>query len=332
MIVTEPSTFHCGPLDVDVIGGPAALAAKVAECLLLFDHVWPSPQRRIRFEVTRAAPVAMGEGTYLSCARMTARLRPDGSLEATTRSGAWCEGHIDLEPDLDVWTITVPDAAIEAGALEDVEDLVGLALTTGWRRAGWVPLHAAGVVHDAGVCALLCAPSGGGKSTLSAGLVRRGWRVLGDDKLLVRTEPGARPRVAALLHTFNLHPSTREWFPEVGDLEQLPRYSAWTPKRKLSVTSVWDSAPAFEAEPTHVVTLERAGRAGTVATAPLSATDVLSTLLHQTVIPAERGTAAHITRTIAACARDVRGLAIRIGDDAYRDSAALDAVEQALLA
>ena len=59
---------------------------------------------------------------------------------------------------------------------------------------------------------------------------------------------------------------------------------------------------------------------------------MLSTLLQQTVVPAHRPTATSITRTVAACARTVRGIDLRIGDDAYRHPAVLDAVEQALIA
>jgi hypothetical protein len=50
------------------------------------------------------------------------------------------------------------------------------------------------------------------------------------------------------------------------------------------------------------------------------------------VIPSDRRVAASITGVIAACARQVRVLAIEIGDDAYRNPEALDPVEKALLA
>jgi hypothetical protein len=329
MTVPGPSAFSCGPLDIEVVGAPDALVAKITECLLLFDHAWPTPRRAVRIAAAAAEPAAMVDGTYLDCARMAVRHRTDGTIEATTRSGAWSRGA--APGDVDTWSITAPPESVDSGALEDVEDLVGLALTTGWRRAGWVPVHAAGVVHDEGVCALLCAPSGGGKSTLTAALVRRGWRVLGDDKLLLRTEPDGRTRVAALLHTFNLHPGTRQWFPEVGDLERLPAYSAWTPKRKVKVTSVWDGATASEATPTHVVTLRRVPGPAVVTAVAIPGSDVLSALLHQTVIPSDRATAAAITRTIAECGRSVQGVELRIGDDAYRDPDAMDAVEQVLL-
>ena len=100
-----------------------------------------------------------------------------------------------------------------------------------------MPLHAAGVVDDSGNCALVCAAVGWREvHAHRRRWCARGWRALGDDKLLVRESTRTSTvRVAALLHTFNLHPATRSWFPEVGDLECLPTYSAWTEKRKVSV-------------------------------------------------------------------------------------------------
>ena len=91
---------------------------------------------------------------------------------------------------------------------------------------------------------------------MTAAFVRRGWRTLGDDKLLARLDADGSVRVAALLHTFNLHPSTRTWFPEVGDLERLPTYSAWTEKRKVAVSSIWDAATADVGVPNRVVALD----------------------------------------------------------------------------
>ncbi len=292
----EAAAFGCGPLEVDVSGGPPALVDKVVEALSLFDHVWPSQPRMVRIRVESAPFVAPVDATYLSCARMVVGAPGDDLLEATTLTGAAASGR--LAAARDDWTITAPPEAVADGTLEDVEDLVGLALTTGWRRAGWVPLHAAGIVDAAGNCVLVCAPSGGGKSTMTAAFVRRGWRTLGDDKLLARLDADGSVRVAALLHTFNLHPSTRTWFPEVGDLERLPTYSAWTEKRKVAVSSIWDAATADVGVPNRVVALSRsatrgASSAGVVST-PLSQPAVLATLLRQTVIPSIPTVAASI--------------------------------------
>jgi hypothetical protein len=222
----------------------------------------------------------------------------------------------------------VPHALVETGKLEELEDLLSLVLTTGWRREGWTPIHAAAVVKN-GMCAVFCAPTGGGKTTLTAAFVRGGWNVLGDDKLLLRVH-GGRPEIAALLHTFNLHPKTREWFPEVGDLERLPRYSVWTEKRKVSVASIWEHAPVRTARPSVLVWLERCETNGAILARPLAEHEILATLLRQTVIPADPATARAIVSPIAAVAAQLRGVRLEIPRDAYRDPGLFERLEAAL--
>jgi len=326
--VVGVASYGCGPLEVDVCGDPPQLVEKVQESLALFDHRWPSTSRSVSIRVGAGPFASPVPPAYLSCARMVVDAPAPDVLAATTCLGAAATGY--LADDHDEWSITAPPEALDAYALEEVEDLVGLALTTGWRRAGWVPLHAAGIVDDHGNCVLLCAPSGGGKSTMTTSFVRRGWRTLGDDKLLARIGDDGEVRVSALLHTFNLDPSTRHWFPEVGDLERLPTYSAWTQKRKLPVRSVWDDALAHHGVPTRVVTLSRAATPGTVVATPLPGPAVLATLLRQTVIPSDPVLAASIVDVVAACSRQVVGLSVEIGENAYQRSDALEQLEALL--
>ncbi len=212
---------------------------------------------------------------------------------------------------------------------EDIEDLVGLALTTAWRGLGLVPVHAGAVVHN-GACALLCAPSGGGKTTLTAALIRRGWATLGDDKLLLSLGPDGRPRLEALIHTFNLHPNARRWFPEVGELAALPRYSAWTEKRKVRIADIWPGVTCERGEPTHLVRVHRHEGADGVRVRALPAAELLSILLRQTVIPNDRRLARGILATVAATAGRLVGLEVELGHDVYRDPDRLAALEGAL--
>jgi hypothetical protein len=222
----------------------------------------------------------------------------------------------------------VPDSLVEQGKLEEIEDVLSLVLTTGWRHEGWTPIHSAAVVKEH-ACVVICAPTGGGKTTLTAALVRRGWQVLGDDKLLLRMRDG-RPNVAALLHTFNLHPKTREWFPEVGNLEHLPRYSVWTEKRKVSISSIWSHAPAQTAEPTLLISLRRNMDVRDPIITELGEEGILETLLRQTVIPADRASARGIVSTVARTAVRLRGLSVEVPTDAYRDPQFLDLLESAI--
>jgi hypothetical protein len=191
-----------------------------------------------------------------------------------------------------------------------------------------VPLHAAGIAHGrSGV--LICATSRGGKTTLTLGLARRGWHVVGDDKLLLGRNDG-QFLVAGVKHMLNVDPATREWFPEVGDLDALPIYSEWSPKRRVALSSIFPLAAAATMGVTHVVALDRSGRRGPLHVRPMAFAEILSTLLHQTVIPRQPGVARPITTALAGLAQSVRGVRVVLPDGAYDDPRALDGLEAAL--
>lgn len=320
------SIFCCGPLRVTLRSQDAYLHDKITETLGLYDLTWPPPHRPINLSARRSSRLEpAASGTFLRCARMLVDSGPQ-VLSASTTSGVHASARLGEQGE--TWDIAVPNRVFEQGKLEEIEDILSLVLTTGWRRQGWTPIHAAAVENNTG-CVVICAPTGGGKTTLTAALVRRGWRVLGDDKLLLRVQDG-RAVIAALLHTFNLHPKAQEWFPEVGDLERLPRYSVWTEKRKVSISSIWSHAPAHMAEPSVLICLSRNDEALDAIISPLSDGQILETLLRQTVIPAERSTARDIISSVARAASQVKGLSVEVPREAYRAPAFLDALEQAI--
>ena len=318
--------FFCGPLHVSVRAGDAALRDKVAEALSLYNFRWTPPYRRLDLDVARSTvPAARAAGRFLQCARMSVDA-VDSGLTASSMSGAGAAGR--LRDTADEWSISVPAGDLTVGSLSDIEDLVGLALTTGWRRGGWVPVHAGAVVRGKR-CVLLCAASGGGKTTLTLALVRRGWQAIGDDKLLLACS-GQGPQVGALVHTCNLHPQTRAWFPEVGDLERLPVYSAWTDKRRVPIETVWPGGTSGGGLPTHVVQLSRGDVEGKIRVEPLAHAEILPTLLRQTVLPGDPAVTRQMLRTLAAATQGLQGLQIEVGLNAYRDDACLDILEAAL--
>jgi hypothetical protein len=316
--------FLCGPLAVTVTAQDPVLRDKAADTLGLYNVEWDRPHLEIGVHLhTTDSPARMLAGTYLVCRFMNVDLTETG-LRASCESGAW--GLYDQRRER--WEFFVPSP--EGRGLVDIENLLGLVLTTGWRRLGWVPLHAAAVVRD-GRCAILCASSGGGKSTLAAAMLHRGWHVVGDDKLLLRLGQDRQSEIVALLHNLNLHPQTRDWFPEVEQIERLPAYSAWTPKRRVSAREIWPDQTAYHAHPSHLVQIERRPDPSGFGLVPMSQNDLLSILLRQTVIPREKAVARQILDTVAATARQLHGLRLEIGDDAYRDSAGLAVLESALL-
>lgn len=276
----------------------------------------------------RTVGVASGEaarGSFLECAQMLVDTTPAG-LRATTMRGASLRG--DFQNGAERWEMEVPDSLVAAGRWPEIEDLISLVVTTGWRRAGWLPIHAAGLTdNDRGL--LVCAMSGGGKTTFSLALVRRGWQLLGDDKLLVGDVDG-KLVVGAIKQILNLDPAAVRWFPEVGDLRDLPEYSAWSPKRRVPLTSFWPSAPAYAMRATHLIVVDRRPGRGEVRVTPLSEGEAMGALLRQTVVPLDRTVALPIVTMLARVAGRVRGFRVEVHDDAYADLRAMDAVEAAL--
>lgn len=317
----------CGPLEIVLTAEDEALAAVALNHLSLFAPAWPARTRTINVQLVRNTSALEVSGTYLRCGQMIAE-REGARYAARTSRGLVAQGHCGARAD--VWVVSVPeDAAFDEPEVGALEDIFSLICTVGWRQEGWIPVHAAAVAKN-GACAILCAPSGGGKSTLTAALARNGWQTLGDDKLLLRRTAGEL-RLRALLQTFNLDPQTRRWF-DVGDIDGLPRYSAFTNKRRVSVGTISALSPMIaSASPTHVVRIVRDANTNRVSASAMSPGDVLPALLRQIVIPGDAAAARWIVSETGACAAKLRGVELRIGDDAYAAPGWLRAIEEAIL-
>jgi hypothetical protein len=327
--MTTSTTFFVGPLRVEIEATLPAFERRIDEQLRVFESRWDAISYEVCLRVRPCSTLAVpAVGTYLQCSRMMVD-RDGPTLYATTRSGASARLQRTW-PGGEAWTIDFPAQYLDTPELDELEDLVGLALVTGWRAAGWLPVHGGGVTTN-GRCAILCAMSGGGKSTLTAALVRHGWHTLGDDKLLLRANGNGSAEIGALLHTMNLHPQTREWFGEVGDLERLPLYSAWTVKRKVRVEDVWPGRTIDRAHPTHVLRVRRDGLPGPIRVSPLSDEDVFRTLIGQIAIPNDRKVAATAMRAVSTVVRSgLRGLDVVVGEHAYKYPDPLAALDEAL--
>lgn len=229
--------------------------------------------------------------------------------------------------DVDDWRLSFPPLRFDEPEIGDVEDILSLILTENWRFAGWLPIHAGCVVAPNGAAALLCAASGGGKSTLTAALIRAGWKTLGDDKLLLRTKP--MPLAASLAASFNLDPATARWFPELAGVADLPRYSAWTNKRRVMVGDFWPGALIDTIAPSHIISIVRDDGAG-FHIRKLGAREALRVLFDQVVVANDRQVAREIAQTLAQLAADASAFELRLGRDAYSAHSIAGCLEAAL--
>lgn len=135
------------------------------------------------------APVAALADLY--CDYPAASAIPDATvrLEPTRPWRRWLRPSVTIGGDY-----TLPEVAPLplAHGLLAAEMAMNLQMALGWRRH--LLLHAA-VVERGGRALVLTGASGSGKSTLAALLMRRGWRLLGDEFALVEPTSG-------LLHPF----------------------------------------------------------------------------------------------------------------------------------
>jgi len=304
--------FCCGPVAVTLASGIPELLEKVAVSLGQYNAAWQAPSKNITITLSILdSVVEAAAGDFMTCARMNVDISPLG-LTATTMAGAWC----DYDESKEHWSVFLPTSLLNEDVGDLLEDFINLALTTSWRQLGWVPVHAASITKN-NCCALLCATSGGGKTSLTASLIRQGWKTLGDDKVLVRIGEGNKPFAGALVHHFNLHPRSSDWFPEVGDLSLLPAYSRWTDKRKVTISSIWPDRAVISGQPTHLGEVVRRNDIKGIDVYPLAKEKILPILLKQTVLPHNLKVAGNIISTIASVAQKLKGFRIEIGDNAY---------------
>lgn len=319
--------FRAGPLDIDVHARPGPTLDLLENTLSLYDVAWIlTPAKRVDVEV-EVVPVSVAEaarGGYMECAQMLVDALPDGLLATTTR-GAVLVGRFSEHGE--AWHMTVPACVPDEGWWPEIEDLVSLIVTAGWRRAGWIPFHGAGLTR-VGAGVVVCAASRGGKTTFALAMARRGWRIVGDDKLLLGVADG--PTVAAVKHMLNVDPALRDWFPELGDVSELPIYSQWSPKRRVSLASIFPDAPAASMNVSHVISLVRVDHGRDIQIEAMDMAGTLSALLHQTVIPNDPRTARAITASLVGIGQSARGLRVTVPDGIYADPDALEPVEAAL--
>ena len=226
--------------------------------------------------------------------------------------------------------IAVPAHPDRPRLVEETEQQLILLLARAWAAEGWTPLHAGSLIPPGeNRCVLLCAPSGAGKTTLTAALLRRGWRTLGDDKILLRPE-GNSVIARALARRFHLHPNSSRWFPEAGDIRAWPTYSRWTDKRVVRIEGLWPDRLVEHAVPAAVVQLERNENGPALTVEPLDQVSTLNTLLRQVAIPSDASHAKPLVSCVAATAALMRSVLMKIGHDAFSVPSTAEEIEKEL--
>ncbi len=138
-------------------------------------------------------------------------------------------------------------------------DLLDTLLLFMLTRRNRVPLHAAGIVRN-GVAALLCAPSGVGKSSLALAAVQHGFKLLSDDAVYLESLNGSGVRVWGWPRAVHVAPVPVSAAPDAGGAAgALPlrlRNGRW--KHAHALGDAWASPPV--AERGVLFLLERADR------------------------------------------------------------------------
>jgi len=317
--------YSCGPVGLSLVYDDPVLQQALHGLLSQYDAPWPENKINIRVIVSsKQPPVSQppGAGTYLSLTRLKADRR-GSRLVSCGNLGTFMEYDMAAAEA----RMTVPENPDWPLLVEEVEHHFIMLLARAWGQAGWTPLHGGTLIAPGSSrCVILCAPSGVGKTTLTAAMLRRGWRTLGDDKTLLQKE-GNQVIGRSLAHRFHLHPNSSRWFPEAGDITKWPTYSRWTDKRVVRIEKLWPGCLAERAIPGAVVQLLRDENGPALAIQPLSREATLNTLLLQVAIPSDAEHARPLFSCIASLAANIRGAVFKIGNEAFADPTTAERIE-----
>jgi hypothetical protein len=210
-----------------------------------------------------------------------------GEVDARSDSGALCLTH--RRDGSELWVRNgrlSPGAGYAAAPATARRDLARVGAIVRLRERGRYLLHAAGAVDPRGRAWLLSGDSGSGKSTLAYALARSGWRILGDDGVVVET---AGPTVIARAWRDPLMVSSAlsAAFPEMQGRESEASIS--DPRRRAPV-----AAPLADRAPLAAVIFVH--RAAALSVLPLSPVEALAALVRQSpwVILNDRHAPAHL--------------------------------------
>ena len=326
----EPCTaaYSCGPVKLSLTFDECTLQKTLDGLLSQYDAPWPAPTTEVFVTIEQGLPpddIPKPAGAYLRSYRLHVDRRGT-HLVSFSNVGVW----MDFDEAAKQARIIAPRHSDRETVVEEVEQQLVLLLARAWAGQGWTPLHAGSLIPPVGTdCVLVCAPSGVGKTTLISALLRRGWRTLGDDKVLLRKENGSIV-ARALSRRVHLHPTLANWFPEIGAIEKWPRYSRWTEKRMVKMEAIWPGQLMGSAIPAGLVQLARAESGPALAVEPFDSIRTLHSLLRQIAIPADTADARPLVSCAAAMAGRLRAALVTVGNNAFSDSSTAGRLEETL--
>lgn len=167
-------------------------------------------------------------------------------------------------------------------------DLARVGAIVRLRQQGRYLVHASGVVDPQGRAWLLSGDSGSGKSTLAYALARRGWRVLGDDGVVIEAV-GTVICARAWRDPLLVSDSLSDVFPELAARDGRPGPDPADPRRRAPM-------PATPADRAPVAAIIFVGRAEARSIERIGPVEALASLVRQSpwVILADRHAVAHL--------------------------------------
>jgi hypothetical protein len=189
------------------------------------------------------------------------------------------------------------------------------------RARGLYGLHAAGLVAEDGAGWLLVGKSGSGKSTLAIALVRRGWRYLSDDAVLLRGRPDAVEALALRRHFYVVTT-------ELDDYAEMPlgeerRDSSGGLRRRLGLETAYPARRVAACIP-RVLLFPRVSGQRQSRLIPLDRAEALGRLIGQSSSQLfDRATMAPHLATLNALLRQTAAYDLSAGTDLREDASLL---------
>jgi hypothetical protein len=234
--------------------------------------------------------------------------REGPSLSFHTKDGSFLRADVRTGR---IWGAVSEEAVSRRGVFTD---LLLAPLMEMLKHRGLYGLHAAALTEDGSRCYLFPGDAGSGKTTTALGLLKRGFRYLADDKVLLREEDR---RISALAFTrrFHIDPGIGRQYPELGFLEGLEPLPAST-KRPCDVSQVYPNVFVASCTPGSIVHLELTSDT-TSRIVPVSRRESFTRLIHQSIFSFERDIARKQVGLLGRLVRRTESHVLYRGKDVY---------------